>query len=90
MGHTFGGIVMAWMHKAARTCCARHCGCAIDVVRTQGVDQLSFATRSGVSDHLVFRARATASYDRGRAGEVKVRVVKRDITTGSELSLIHI
>lgn len=89
MGHTFGGIVMAWMHKAARTCCARHCGCAIDVVRTQGVDQLSFATRSGVSDHLVFRARATASYDRGRAGEVKVRVVKRDITTGSE-SLINV
>ena len=82
MGHTFGGVVMSWMHKAARTCCARHCGCAVDAVRTQGVDGVSFNTGSNVSDHLVFRARATASFDDG--GEVKVRVVKRDIATGTE------
>jgi len=82
MGHTFGGVVMSWMHKAARTCCARHCGCAVDAVRTQGVDGVSFNTGSNVSDHLVFRARATASFDDG--GEIKVRVVKRDIATGTE------
>jgi acyl-CoA hydrolase len=82
MGHTFGGVVMSWMHKAARTCCARHCGCAVDAVRTQGVDGVSFNTGSNVSDHLVFRARATASFDDG--GEVKVRAVKRDIATGTE------
>jgi acyl-CoA hydrolase len=84
MGHTFGGVVMSWMHKAARTCCARHCGCAVDAVRTQGVDGVSFNTGSNVSDHLVFRARATASFDGGLDGEVKVRAVKRDIATGTE------
>ena len=37
-----------------------------------------------MSDHRVFRARATASFDGGLDGEVKVRAVKRDIATGTE------
>ena len=30
MGHTFGGVVMSWMHKTADV--LRHCRCAVDAV----------------------------------------------------------
>ena len=86
MGHTFGGVVMSWMHKAALVCASRHANVAAGALRTRGIDQIGFATGSDVSDHLIFRARVTAVFDDGAAAEVGVRVAKRDIATGNEVA----
>lgn len=87
MGHTFGGVVMDWMSKAALVAASRHAKCPVADITTYGVHRVSFPNGSDVSDHLVFRARVNAVFDRGAACEVGVSVVKRCINTGKECSV---
>lgn len=82
MGHTFGGIVMHWAHKAAYICAARHAGHA-SALRTALINRISFAVGSTVSDHLTFQAMVNRVFG-GRMLEVGVRVVKRNIGSEAE------
>lgn len=80
MHHTFGGVVMHWMHKAAFICAARHTGVA-EMLRTIAIHRVSFTLGSDVSDHLVFKAVVNAVIDGGNSMEVGVEVFKRNIAT---------
>merc|ERR1712194_67213 len=54
MKHTFGGVVMNWMHDAAHSCVSRFAGTA--AVSANSISSVSFLQGSDVSDHVVFRA----------------------------------
>lgn len=84
MGHTFGGVVMAWMAKAALAKAARKSRRSPGSLLVRSVLRVSFQCGSGVSDHLIFRPRVNAIFDEGRSAEVEVRVSKKSIMTGVE------
>lgn len=85
MGHTFGGIVMAWMCKAALAEASRRTsGLRVGTLRIRAIERIDFREGSDVSDHLLFRPRLNAIFDQGRSAEIEVRVWKRSIQTGEE------
>jgi len=87
MGHTFGGIVMSWMAKAALAEASRKAKRMIGSLLIRSVLRVEFASGSDVSDHLIFRPRLNAIFDDGGSAEIEVRVSKRDIKTGTECSM---
>jgi acyl-CoA hydrolase len=87
MGNTFGGVVMAWMAKAALALAARKSSRSPGSLLIRSVLRVSFHCGSAVSDHLIFRPRLNAIFDEGRSAEVEVRVSKKSITTGVEISM---
>jgi len=87
MGHTFGGVVMAWMAKAALSVAARTSKRSAGSLLVRSVLRVDFRSGSDVSDHLIFRPRLNSIFDGGRSAEVEVRVSKRCITTGVETSM---
>jgi acyl-CoA hydrolase len=87
MGNTFGGVVMAWMAKAALALAARKSRRSPGSLLVRSVLRVSFQCGSAVSDHLIFRPRLNAIFDEGRSAEVEVRVSKKSITTGVEIGM---
>jgi len=87
MGHTFGGVVMSWMAKAALTSASRKARLSTGDLRIGAVLRVNFATGSDVSDHLIFRPRINAVFDDGATAEVEVTVTKRNIATGKEVDI---
>lgn len=87
MGHTFGGVVMDWMSKAALMAACRHAKVPAEALTTLGIHRVSFPCGSGVSDHLVFRAQLNAVFEGGATCEVCVSAVKKAITTGEEVPI---
>jgi acyl-CoA hydrolase len=87
MGNTFGGVVMAWMAKAALALAARKSRRSPGSLLVRSVLRVSFHCGSEVSDHLIFRPRLNAIFDEGRSAEVEVRVSKKSITTGVEIGM---
>jgi acyl-CoA hydrolase len=87
MGNTFGGVVMAWMAKAALALAARKSRRSPGSLLVRSVLRVSFQCGSEVSDHLIFRPRLNAIFDEGRSAEVEVRVSKKSITTGVEIAM---
>lgn len=84
MRHTFGGVVIAWMAKAALAVAARKSKRSAGSLIVRSVLRVDFKDRSVVSDHLIFRPRINSIFDEGRSAEIEVRVSKRSITTGVE------
>ena len=87
MGHTFGGVVMSWMAKAAVAAASRTARCSTGALRISAVLRVTFSAGSNVSDHLVFRPRVNAVFDGGSIAEVGVLVSKRSIASGEEVRL---
>lgn len=85
MGHTFGGVVMAWMAKAAMACALRLAQHHHLMIRA--IVRVDFQCGSNVSDHLLLRPRPNAVFDGGRSAEIEVRVCKRSIATGEEIDM---
>ena len=89
MGHTFGGIVMGWMAKAALAEASRRSKRRIGTLLIRSVLRVEFSTGSDVSDHLIFRPRLNATFDDGQSAEIEVRVSKRCIASGRECDMNH-
>jgi acyl-CoA hydrolase len=87
MGHTFGGVVMSWMAKAALTSASRKARLSTGDLRIGAVLRVNFDTGSDVSDHLIFRPHINAVFDNGATAEVEVTVTKRNIATGNEVDI---
>mmetsp|Transcript_19266 Transcript_19266/g.28507 ORF Transcript_19266/g.28507 Transcript_19266/m.28507 type:complete len:657 (+) Transcript_19266:101-2071(+) len=87
MCHTFGGIIMSWMCKAALAEASRKSKCKCGSLRIRAVLRVDFVSGSDVSDHLVFRPRLNAIFDNGRSVEIEVRVSRRSIKNDVEIDM---
>mmetsp|Transcript_22890 Transcript_22890/g.66065 ORF Transcript_22890/g.66065 Transcript_22890/m.66065 type:complete len:638 (-) Transcript_22890:3384-5297(-) len=87
MNHTFGGIVMGWMAKAALAEASRRSKRRVGTLLIRSVLRVEFTTGSDVSDHLIFRPRLNAIFDGGQSAEIEVRVSKRCIASGKECDM---
>lgn len=87
MGHTFGGIVMGWMAKAALAEASRRSKRKVGTLLIRAVLRVEFSTGSDVSDHLIFRPRLNTIFDDGQSAEIEVRVSKRCIASGKECQM---
>jgi len=90
MDNTFGGQVMAWMHKAASFAARRHVGTAgvPAVLRTRVVEAVEFHTPSKASDHLLFEAKVQFVQRPNRL-VISVLVQKRVISEQSKITTIN-
>ena len=87
MGHTFGGVVMGWMAKAALAEASRRSKRRVGTLLIRSVLRVEFSTGSDVSDHLIFRPRLNAIFDDGQSAEIEVRVSKRCIASGRKFDM---
>lgn len=78
---------MAWMTNAALAIAARTTKRSAGSLLVRSISRVEFRSGSEVSDHLIFRPRLNAVFDRGRSAEVEVQVSKRSITTGDETKI---
>mmetsp|Transcript_83498 Transcript_83498/g.174716 ORF Transcript_83498/g.174716 Transcript_83498/m.174716 type:complete len:653 (+) Transcript_83498:124-2082(+) len=90
MTNTFGGQIMAWMHKAAMICAERHVHTKVPkaLLETKAVSSVEFPKPSKTADHLLFSATVQRVFPPNDL-LVSVHVQKRVILEGSRIETIN-